>query len=145
MKPQVIDRLIYKSFSFVWKYLQKYLILLMFSLRVGKYRIGRKSWKSPSPNTYFEYFDKTVAIHCPQYLHTKLDNKIFEIWIDWDKYELHFTFSLSLASEILYWELECYNLMMMIWLQSSCWIFDVEWGLLNFIMQGSGTEKEFTV
>ena len=32
--------------------------------------------------TYFEYFDKTVAIHCPQYLHTKLDNKIFEIWID---------------------------------------------------------------
>ena len=46
-----------------------------------------------SPNTYFEYFDKTVAIHCPEYLHTKLDNKLFEISIDWDKYELHFKFS----------------------------------------------------
>ena len=73
----------------------------MFSLRVGKYIAGRKSWKSPAPNTYFEYFDKTVAIHCLLVLvHTKLDNKIFEIWIDWDKYELHFTFYLSLASEI---------------------------------------------
>ena len=52
-------------------------------------------------NTYFEYFDKTVAIHCLLVLeHSKLDNKLFEIWIDWDKYELHFTFYLSLASEI---------------------------------------------